>query len=163
MVQRPGQYRWSSHLAYAGGARETWLTTDFALSMFATVRRAAHAAYLRFVDEPESEELLQIFSNGDVPVLGGASFIARVSGVGGNPAPRQSLDALFIEACGIFGTSETEMRSDSRASVVVRARAWIASEAVSRGIATLSAVARELHRDRATLRYAMRQYAPKVD
>lgn len=163
MVQRPGQYRWSSHLAYAGGARENWLTTDFALAMFSTARNAAHAAYRAFVDEAETEENLELFSRGDVPVLGGVSFVARVSGGGGSAAPPPSLDSLLTEACRIFGTSEAEIRSDSRASIVVRARAWIASQAVSRRIATLSAVARSLRRDRATLRYAMRQYTSKVD
>jgi len=163
MVRRPGQYRWSSHLAYAGGASENWLTTDFALAMFSSARSTAHAAYRAFVEEAESEESLELFSRGGAPVLGGVSFVARVSGGNATGAPAQSLDSLLTEACRIFSTSEAEMRSDSRASVVVRARAWIALQAVSRGIATLSAVARALRRDRATLRYAMRQYSSKVD
>jgi putative transposase len=160
LVQRPGQYRWSSHGAYAGGAQESWLTTDFALSMFASDTRAAHAAYLRFIDAPESDEDFEAFTTTDSRILGDASFVARFSAVAPVTVATQSLDALLVEACRVFGTTEREIRSDSRERTAVRARAWVASEAVSRRIATLSAVARALGRDRATLRYAMRQHAP---
>jgi putative transposase len=50
LVRKVSEYRWSSHRAYAGGSGEPWLTTDFALAMFAQTRERAHAAYCRFVD-----------------------------------------------------------------------------------------------------------------
>jgi hypothetical protein len=50
------------------------------------------------------------------------------------------------------------LTSATRAPQIIKARAWIAQQATSRGIATLSAVARALGRDRATLRHAMRHY-----
>jgi putative transposase len=160
IVQRPDQYRWSSHHAYIGGSRERWLTMDFALSIFSTERRAAHAAYRAFIEEPEAQEDIELFTGGESAVLGDDSFVARVCRASAENAPRQGLESLLVEACERFGISDSALCSETRETAAVQARAWVASQAVSQGIATLSAVARRLGRDRATLRYAMRQYAP---
>jgi REP element-mobilizing transposase RayT len=159
LVQRPGEYRWSSHHAYAGEAREHWLTTAFALTMFASEARAAHLAYRRFIEDPEAEQDIDRFSTSDATVLGDTMFVERLSHPRAEAIPRQTLDALLLEACQMFGTTESQLRSESRDTVAVRARGWIASQATSRGVATLSAVARALGRDRATLRHAMRLQA----
>ncbi len=158
LVQKPGLYQWSSHHAYAGGPREDWLTTDFALSMFAADRHSAHAAYRRFVDSPESDDDLESFGAKDTPILGSADFVKSLSKTDPPNFPQQSLDCLVDEACLMFGTSKTELRSKSRQPAPVKARAWIAIQAISRRVATLSSVARALDRDRATLRYAMRRH-----
>jgi putative transposase len=157
LVQRPNQYRWSSHLAYARGEGERWLTTDFALSIFSTERRAAHVAYRRFIEEPEAPEDIEQFKSEASVILGDDAFVERVCRPAVRIASRQSLDSLLVEGCERFGISESILCSETREAAAVQARAWVASQAVSRGIATLSAVARRLGRDRATLRYAMRQ------
>jgi hypothetical protein len=69
-----------------------------------------------------------------------------------------SLEGLVAEALARFGIPEALLISASRAAQVIEARAWIAVQAMGRGIATLSEVARFLGRDRATLRHAMRKY-----
>jgi putative transposase len=157
LVRKVSEYRWSSHRAYAGGSGEPWLTTDFALAMFAQTRERAHAAYCRFVDSASACHLDER-QLGTVSVLGGERFIASIP----VPAVRRhsevSLADLVAEACTMFETSEALLISATRAPQIVKARAWIAHQATSRGIATLSAVARALGRDRATLRHAMRQY-----
>jgi hypothetical protein len=50
-----------------------------------------------------------------------------------------------------------------RDGYLVKVRAWIAHQAQERRIATLAAVARELERDEATLRYAMRAYPTELE
>jgi putative transposase len=158
LVHRPDQYRWSSHRAYAGGGSEDWLTTDFALAIFSTERRAAQAAYCAFLQQSESQESIERFSTGHSAILGDDTFVQRISrGLATEPVARQSLESLIDEGCEQFGVSHSLLLSASRDPAVVQARAWVANQAKSRGIATLSAVARRLGRDRATLRYAMRQ------
>jgi REP element-mobilizing transposase RayT len=159
LVRSPSEYRWSSHLAYAGFAvREPWLTTDFILRMFAPDRAGARAAYRQFVadgdpawqpeDEPTALELSLLPQPGTVKILGFRPPPAASS---------QSFDSLLAEACARFGIQIEDLLSASRDVNVVYARGWIGREAVNRRIANLSEVARALGRDRATLRYAMRR------
>jgi REP element-mobilizing transposase RayT len=160
LVNHPAEYRWSSHHAYAGRtAPELWLTTSFALALFAEDRLRAHAAYRRFVELPQSAERDEWVLD-----LGGGmpqpSVKAANPGNGVVPATRQSLEALIAEGCKRFGVAEAHLASPSREACIVQARAWIAREALARRVATLSAVARALGRDRATLRFAMRQHFP---
>lgn len=158
MVSRVSDYHWSSHRAYAGGAIEPWLTTDFVLGMLAPTRARAHAAYRRFVEAPAEPGLLDKGQLGVAPILGSDRFIASVAASIVRRQPRVSLEGLVAEALARFGIPEALLISASRAARVIEARAWIAVQAMERGIATLSEVARFLGRDRATLRHAMRKY-----
>jgi len=158
IVRLVSEYRWSSHLAYAGGRRPSWLTTEFALAMFAPTRGKAQAAYCRFVESAPSSTFgeSQLGVSG---VAGSEQFVASIP----LPAPRRrangSLADLTAEACAKFAIPESLMFSPARAPQIIKARAWVTQQAIERGIANLSAIARFLGRDRATLRHAMRQYA----
>ena len=136
LVRNATEYPWSSHCAYAGGRAESWLTTDFALALFAADRATAHAAYRQFVDdgdpdwtpddgEGESKEqpAVAIPTNSSRPV--------RIQ-IG---KPRQTLEELMTEACGRFNVDMSAVISRSREKALVLARAWIGREAVHRGIA----------------------------
>ncbi len=158
LVREVSEYRWSSHRAYAGGSGEPWLTTDFALAMFAQPRARAHAAYCRFVDAASACQLDES-QLGVAGVLGGEQFISSIPVAAVRRQLKVSLADLIAEACAMFEISEALLVSATRAPQIIKARAWIAQQATSRGIATLSAVARALGRDRATLRHAMRHYA----
>jgi DNA-binding NtrC family response regulator len=57
-----------------------------------------------------------------------------------------------------FAITPPLLVSAARARDVIEARAWITRHALERGVANLSAIARFLGRDRATLRHAMKQY-----
>ncbi len=157
LVREVSEYCWSSHRAYAGGFGEPWLTTDFALAMFAQTRANAHAAYCRFVDAAAASKLDES-QLGAASVLGGEQFVASITVPAGGRQLKVCLADLVTEACATFEISEAMLISATRARQIVKARAWIAQQATSRGIATLSAVARALGRDRATLRHAMRHY-----
>jgi hypothetical protein len=157
IVNSPGEYRWSSHHAYAGLATpEPWLTTSFALVLFAADRMRAHAAYRRFIELPQDVEFDEslLVSRADPLESAAQPNKPRIAAL--VPA-RQTLESLIAEGCERFGIAEAHLSSPSREACVVQARAWIAQEALARRIATLSAVARALGRDRSTLRFAMRQ------
>ncbi len=157
MVRHVSEYRWSSHHAYAGSRHAPWLTTDFALAMFGPTRARAHAAYCKFVDTTAvstfDESLL-----GTAAVLGTEQFVASINSPATGRRSKQSLADLAAEACVKFGIAPSLLASAARTPQIIEARAWITRRALEQGIANLSAVARFLGRDRATLRHAMRQY-----
>ena len=150
-------YRWSSHHAYAGLGVDRWVTNDFALRMFNERRDAAVAAYRRFVscDPALIPSPFAEIRNDEFPVLGDDAFLARIARLPARGACRETLDSLLAEACAQFSVSLEDLRSLSRARRLVYARGWIARAAVERGVASLSAVARMLGKERSTLRYAM--------
>jgi hypothetical protein len=156
LVRHPADYPWSSHHAYAGrAAPESWLTISFALALFAPDATRAHVAYRQFVEAPHAGEFDESIL--DLHGVTNLSAAQPVKPVVAGAASRQTLESLIAEGCARFGIDEVHLKSPSREACIVQARAWIAQEAISRRIATLSAVSRALGRDRATLRFAMRQ------
>jgi putative transposase len=164
IVQRAAEYPWSSHHAYAGRIGPKWLTTEFILEMFAPERVVAHASYRKFVALAQPDNAFDETSLGQKGIVGNADFVARVaaSTINGATAiarkPTEALSDLLAEACLRFDATEQALLSEARDAHLVKARAWFARKATEERVASLSAVARFLKRDRATLRYAMRQH-----
>lgn len=159
LVRSPDEYPWSSHHAYIGRRREDWLTTDFGLSFFGSDASRAVQAYRRFVDEAlETEQMdspMNHLNESDNRILGSDAFAQTLLGVAWKPRSQRTLDDLLVEACELFNASAEELRSASRVSRLVVARVWIAVQAQSGRIASLSAVARFLNRDESSLRRAV--------
>jgi REP element-mobilizing transposase RayT len=169
IVLRVSDYPWSSHRAYAGQGIPGWLTADFILEMFAQDRVHAHAAYRRFISAPQLAGELEENRLEHAGVLGNAEFIARVTAsLAGSAAPNsrspgaKSLAVLLAETCRRFDATEQDLLSEARDVHLVKARGWFARQATLGRVASLSEVARFLRRDRATLRYAMRQYGVEI-
>ncbi|HEX5161086.1 MAG TPA: transposase [Steroidobacteraceae bacterium] len=158
LTARVGQYRWSSHAAYAGSSSEPWVTTNFALGLLAADRRRAVVRYRAFVDEMPAADVAKELAALEVgsPLLGRREFVTRHSGVTRSDA---SLADLIGQACRHYAVSLAELRSPSRTSRLVAARAWVARAAIRGGVATLAEIARELNRDESTIRAAMRRDA----
>ncbi len=159
LVRSVADYRWSSHRAYAGCCSDAWLTTDFALSLFARERYRAQLAYRRFLAAGDPGWVPEDAPTALETALQPKPAIVRKLDVAEGLSQPQSLESLIEEACELFGVDGRQLRSISREKAVVQARAWVGREAVIRGVASLSEVARALGRDRATLRYAMRRLA----
>jgi putative transposase len=164
LARSPAQYPWSSHRAYAGlAAPEPWLEIDFCLAAFARERRQAQHAYRRLIQEPAPASDREALET-EADVLGDDEFVAKLELAPNKPrASGETIDQVVSEACRRFGVQEAVVRSKSREPGAVRTRAWIARQAIDRGIATLAEVARGLGRDRATLRHAMRTHAGPLD
>jgi len=166
MVRSPEAYPWSSHHAYIGRRADLWVTTDFALAAFDADRGRAICAYRRFVADAlragGTRSPFEDCNPGDPRILGGDDFARRMLGDEWHPRSRKSLEQLIGEAGMRFGVTEEELRSHSRVRRIVAARAWVADEAVSGGIASLSRVASEFRRDESSLRRAhRRRFAPR--
>lgn len=160
MVSSPEQYPWSSHLTYLGQREEPWITTSFALAMFHSNRHEAIEAYRRFVLEVDAtaHSPLKECNPNDSRILGSDDFASRSLGNAWRPRCGKTLQDLLTEAYSVFGVSADQLRSASRRHELVRARAWVAHQAVTLRVTSLAAVARELHRDESSLRNAMMRY-----
>ncbi len=80
LVSRLDRHPWSSHKGYlSSSSRWNWLHTEFIHSMLCKEKSGRSAAYRDFMAGPESEELVDFFSQTNVPyILGSEAFIKRV-------------------------------------------------------------------------------------
>lgn len=161
IARSAGDYRWSSHQAYAGRPHAPWLTTGFILEKFAPCRADAIRAYVDFM-AAESDDLASPFPEGAF-IFGSDDFIERIRGVSLRSKSRQQLRDLIAEACGRFEVGQEQLLSPVRNRFLTQVRAWIAYQAAERGIANRSEVARSLGRTEGALRRAILQYRGEVD
>jgi putative transposase len=154
-------YRWSSHHIYSGMNVDRWVTTEFALDMFATDQSKSIGAYRKFVD-CDADAIPSPFDEIDPErphILGGEEFAARMSGKMARPPTDDAIESLIVEGCKRYGVVRAEIASDRRNPRVAQTRAWIAIEALARGISTLTGIARALNCDPKTVAKAIRDHA----
>jgi REP element-mobilizing transposase RayT len=164
LVSDPAGHRWSSHHAYLGTRVESWVTTDFALRMFGGERARAVAAYQRFLNCEPQQPWTPASEGGIQPlVVGSPEFVARVRRTSVPMSVRGTLSDLIAEVCRRFEVDPEKLDSPLRDTYLTKVRPWIAHQAKVRHIATLSAVARILGRDEATLREAIRTYPEEIE
>lgn len=157
MVNSPTDYPWSSHHAYLGTQIAKYVTTDWALSLFHSDLALARQAYQRFIDGmPSPSSPLEHCNPHDRRILGSDDFAARLLNTAWQPRTRRTLDQLLEEACQQWSVSQETLRSPSRHRQLTYIRAWIAHQAITQRIATLSHVARSLNRSEASLRESVK-------
>lgn len=165
LARDPASYPWSSHCVYLGLRRRDWITTDFALALFASRRDAARARYSEFMGATATDRwgsglLTPNGNNGQV--LGSDDFVARIGCRSASPQPPRTLTELFDECTRRFRYSRELLVSVSRNRRLSAARAWIAREAVLSGLTTVSAVAREMGRSEAAIRRLMQRHGQQT-
>lgn len=161
LVASPNDYPWSSHHVYMGRREEAWVTTEFALSLFHSQIERAVSAYRLFVGAQlgrQTSSPLSECNSSDRRVLGGDDFAARMLGKAWSPRSRKTLDDIVAEACAQFAVSPDQLCSTSRATPLVQARAYIASQATKLRVASIAGVARHLRRDESSLRHGVQRY-----
>lgn len=152
MVSDPTQYPWSSHRSYLGIESTTWLATSFALSLFSSDLARARAAYAQFIHHGTDCEYFDLESPaGDSRVLGTDRFISSIPLTPSQPRNRLTLEELAESICSQHRVSLQLLRSPSRARDLADLRALLTTRAIEEHIATLSEVARYLHRDPCSL------------
>ncbi|AMN47531.1 hypothetical protein ACG33_10560 [Steroidobacter denitrificans] len=161
MVASPDDYPWSSHHVYAGKREESWVTTDFVLSRFHWQRSQAMHAYRQFIYSHIGQSTtspLDACNPHDHRILGGDDFAARMLGDAWHPCSHKTLEEIIGEACTIFSIMPEHLVSTSRAASLVKARAWIAYQAITLRVAPLARVARRLNRDESSLRHGVKHH-----
>jgi putative transposase len=156
------QFPWSSHHAYVGSRVEPWVTTDFVLQMFAANGASGIEAYRRFLSaedalewSPEPDPAPRQSTRDDFTSKALNSLPSRKG--------RGTLGELIDEACTRFGVDRDSLNTVVRDASLARVRAWIAHQALTRRIETLSGVARALARDESTLREAIKRYRVEME
>ena len=158
LVSGASSYRWSSHTTYLGLKQREWVTTDLALRVLAPRRGEAIRKYRRLMNGADVDELdlgMLTTRRDFPPILGDEAFAARILGIQTARRSGKSLDDLVRECCARFGLTPELLESPSRQRQLAIARAWLAHQAVSGSVASVSAVARRLHRSESALRHLM--------
>ena len=141
MVDRPEEFRWSSHRAYLGGAFFPWLTTRWILDQMHLRPYESKQAFHRFVmagtnDAIKNEDRRKIirFLDEGMP-----------SQKHEKPFPRASLDNIVELVCVQYRLSENQLRSSRRSKIATEARAVIGCLVKTTGCTTLTMVARRFN------------------
>ena len=91
-------------------------------------------------------------------ILGSDEFAGKLRGASWQPKSRKTPQQLIDDAVCRLSISRDVLLSPSRQGHLAKARAWIAHEAISLRIASLSQVARLLQRDESSLRETVQRY-----
>lgn len=161
LVGDPADYPWSSHRDYLGAMRHEWVHTSFALSALSPNPQKARAAYSSLMKGREETRwgCGNLTTNPhNAQVLGSDAFLKNLGDVLLTEGSRTTLDDLILECASRFKLAAEDLAGGSRSRDKAVARAWLAHEALHRGIATASAVARRLQRSEAALRGLMSRH-----
>jgi hypothetical protein len=142
LVRDPGDYLWSSHGAYVGGAPPDWLAMAPTLSLLGGDPETSRTAYLRFMSEdPSADDLTHIR-----PAMrrSKARGLQPASAPWPDPSARhrpRTLEEIVVEVAAESGVDVALLGSRKRLPNLVRARTEIARRALREGAATLSEIA----------------------
>jgi len=163
LVADPADYPWSGHRAYLGLADVPWLTTNFLLRVLGADVISARRAYSRLVALGSDPDDAAQFNRGmqwDTSVLAPDRYIekarerSRTARDGQRVAAADAtttLEALIAETAAELGLTAEALASRSRSRALGRARCVVAERARTRGIASVSAVARRFNRSHSSL------------
>lgn len=151
-MERPSCLPWSYGRAVA--------TTDATLNHFVRrQKRRAREAYRRFVDaEVDAAEIARFEDRRHPQIVGSQTFVDSALERRPQRRPFDSLDQVVDSVVRTLGVTREDVVSMSRERRLSLARAVITWHATRSGVATLSEVARYLHRDPSTLSVAVRRY-----
>jgi putative transposase len=166
MVTDPGHYQWSNHKAYLGTAAVPWVTTDFGLSLFGADPSRARAAYARFLSQDTTDPDGQGRPDWEFVTEPKALPLEEVS-LPQDPAIASlrnhgalTLEELASRICPAHRTSPDRLRSPSRARDLTSVRVDFITQAINLRIATLTELARFLHRDPSALTKLLARHRP---
>lgn len=161
MVVTVDDYVWSSHHAYLGTRIEPWVTTDFALAMFHREHATAINGYRQFVDcvvSHSTSSPLQHSNPNDPRILGSDTFAAKLLGDAWRPRSQKTVDELITEACQRFSVTHQLLLSKNCQRQLTQARAWVARQALTLRISSLSQIARLFNRTESSLREGVKHH-----
>jgi hypothetical protein len=166
MVTDPDHYQWSSHKAYLGTVAVPWITTDFGLSLFSADPSRARAAYVRFISLDAADPDGRARPDWEFATEPKALPLGEVS-LPKDPAMASlrnhgalSLEELANRICPAHHISPDRLRSPSRARDLTSVRVDFITQAINLRIATLTELARFLHRDPSALTKPLARHRP---
>ena len=153
MVREPGTFRWSSHRAYLGQERLSWLSTEWVLAQFATRLVTARSRFAAFVTAGKEEGHSTLYYGGEADnrVVGEDDFLKVVVKRPSRSERPPTLRALIDYVCRLQGLDLKGLVVPGRARQAAQARTLIAWLAVQTRAATLEEIARQFNRSASTL------------
>lgn len=153
-------YPHTSHHAYGGAARLSWLNIQTWINVL-TVRSRPVDAYRKLVAQPPTSTEVQLFEHGTQSgVLGSEEFHASLPRALRTYHTGLSLEQIIRSVSILVDVDPQDLSTKSRRHDLALARALIAWHATERSIARLSDVARRFRRDPSTLSSAIARYRP---
>jgi hypothetical protein len=162
IVRDPVDYNWSSHHAYLGFAKTSWVTTGAVFRAVDSPGRYRREAYRQFMQEGLHEIAASGRGADAANEASGraedAEFLARL-------APRRRtqhdpalLDRIINSVCTKLDVPREQMLSPSRRRSLSLARALVAWHATCNEVATLTEVAKRFQRNPSVLSVGVERY-----
>jgi REP element-mobilizing transposase RayT len=158
LISDPAEYRGSSHRAYLGLDRVSWLTTEWIYSQLAQDVTAARERYARFIGDGLQEEHRLDFHQGKAGgrILGDDNFVENVLKQANQPPKKRiKLESIISIVCAARKMDLDQVRGPGRGRAGAAARTLIAFLALELGAATLTEVGNFFNRDVSTLSTAV--------
>lgn len=144
------KYKWSSHRAYLGKQRLSWLSIDLVLGYFAKEKETAMHRYQEFMRSPVNEIKPRLFESGNqkhYEILAEDKFLKRILKTKITEKSSLHLNELIKIVCEYYSVDECTLKSNSRIRRYNKIRIIIAIIAKEMNIATLINVANYFNRD----------------
>ena len=159
LTAEPGSYPFTSHAAYLGRIEIPWLTTRAALRLLNGCDQ--NSEYAEFMSAAPSDDDCASFEYGskhDARIVASSAFLESLPRHLRTYRSKLTLEQIIQTVTCRLAVDREHVLSNSRQRDVTLARALIAWYATERRVATLSEVARHLHRDPSTLSVAVSRY-----
>lgn len=152
-------YHWSSHRAYMGIEARAWLCVSFGLQLLSTEPTRARDQYdallrRRAVGRARWPQRL----SSDSRVMGDEAFLAALEK---QTVPNADLARIVADICRAQCVTLEALRSRAQTRLLSLARTSIAIRALAQEIASISEVARFLHRSPSALARAVQRQAKR--
>ncbi len=143
LVVDPGEYRWSSHRCYLGREATDWVTTQFILKCFSHAANEARQKYQVFMSIKSDWTPMDAESTDadNDTILADDPFSTLGQSWSLNPSSASRLDVIVSEICAAAGLEPATVKGPGRKRDATHVRGIICSQALARGIATLSQLA----------------------
>ncbi len=158
-------YQWSSHNAYCGNDFIPWLTTDFALGLFADNLQTARAQYIDFVRLDEQEEQLSEFQYGthEGRLLGDDFFAEEALSKTKEKFQKHTTMEQIIDAvCCEYGIKSEILSEPGKHREMAEARALAALLTLNTDNLSLTNLAEIFHRELSGLSQAARRVQTRL-
>lgn len=167
ITDQPEQHRWSSHRAYLGKEKLSWLDTDSILSQFSKKVREARAKFAGFVGERVSDGRREEFhgeKNSDSRIFGDDSFINAVLAKSDSlPEQKPDVHAVVEAVKKLYGIGDERLSTPGQERVASEARSLAAWATLKLSDGKLTELGRLVRRDPSTLTCAVRRLEKRLE
>jgi hypothetical protein len=159
LATEPAEYSWSSHHAYLGYAKTSWVTTGTVFRSLESPGRYRREAYRQYINEGLAELATRPIQEGEAfGRAEDAEFLARLAPRRRRQSDPVLLDRIINSVCTKLDVPREQMLSPSRRRCLSLARALVAWHATYNDVATLTQVAQCFHRNPSTLCVGVERY-----